>query len=36
MFYKVVYQHVQGAVGFLISGWLQIYYGNFQWNFLIG
>ena len=32
MFHKLVYQHMHGAVGFLICIKLQIYQGIFQWK----
>jgi len=37
MLHKVVWQHVQGVVGFLITPYLQIYQRIFQWiNVKIG
>jgi len=32
MFHKVVWQHLQGVLGFLITSLLQIYEGIFQWK----
>ena len=32
MFHKVVWQHRQGVVGFLLTSLLQIYHGIFQWK----
>jgi len=32
MFHKVVWKHMQGAMGFLITNLLQIYQGIFQWK----
>ena len=32
IFYKVVWQHMLGVLGFLIAVWLQIYYGIRQWK----
>jgi len=33
MLYKVVWQHMQGVVGLLITTELQIYQKKIQWNF---
>jgi len=32
MFYKVVWEHMQGAVGILITVLLQVYQRTFQWK----